>query len=558
MNYEEKKGRLNIKVMLLLFALIPMIASIVVLTIINIIKTSENLEEQTRVSLETASNGLKLYYEYDYKAGNDPVYETTYVDSFKDQGIELTLFKGDVRFVTSILDANGKRIEGTKANADIWASAQLGKDYYSDDVKINNKDYYVYYLPMYDIDKTVVGMAFAGITCDNVKAEKTASVTRALLSALVLLLVFVPLSLFLSLKVANPLRGVAENVGLISEGDLKEKEKLTSNITETVLLIDASGELQERLRLSIEKVNQKTIELKAIAEKVANLSDTSSNETEDISKTMEEVAIGATSLAMNVQQMAQQIVLMGKDIADIKESTGLLSASADNMSRVSVNAADNVSLVADSSNQSVEKVVQINDQIALTNEAVKRIDQALELITSISGQTNLLALNASIEAARAGEAGRGFAVVAGEINNLSTQSAQSARTIANIVREIKDQSERTVQISGEVTAAIRKEQEIVNETKKRFGELNQEIEKSTSIVSGIVEKIDKLNSAKDGITYNVENLTTISDKNAAANEQVSASLSTLAMSIGEISKLGQTVNEDSVELGEDVSFFKIS
>ena len=38
----------------------------------------------------------------------------------------------------------------------------------------------------------------------------------------------------------------------------------------------------------------------------------------------------------------------------------------------------------------------------------------------------MLALNASIEAARAGEAGRGFAVVANEINNLATDSRETA------------------------------------------------------------------------------------------------------------------------------------
>ena len=75
-------------------------------------------------------------------------------------------------------------------------------------------------------------------------------------------------------------------------------------------------------------------------------------------------------------------------------------------------------------------------QIHTTNESVKKIREATELITSIASQTNLLSLNASIEAARAGSAGDGFAVVAKEVGKLSGRSSVVNKEIEEIVQNI--------------------------------------------------------------------------------------------------------------------------
>jgi methyl-accepting chemotaxis protein len=67
---------------------------------------------------------------------------------------------------------------------------------------------------------------------------------------------------------------------------------------------------------------------------------------------------------------------------------------------------------------------------------IKKIQNFLSDIDSISKQTNLLALNASIEAARAGEAGRGFAVVADEVRALSTRTDQFNRRIRGEIEAV--------------------------------------------------------------------------------------------------------------------------
>ena len=72
---------------------------------------------------------------------------------------------------------------------------------------------------------------------------------------------------------------------------------------------------------------------------------------------------------------------------------------------------------------------------------ISNTGEILSFINDVAANSNLLGLNAAIEAARAGEQGRGFAVVAEEIRKMAVNSGESVKRIQDILGTIKGESE---------------------------------------------------------------------------------------------------------------------
>ncbi len=72
-----------------------------------------------------------------------------------------TIYQGDTRIATSLKDAGGNRIVGTKADPTIY-SAILNGQSIDEQVTINNVPYYVYYTPVKDGSGKIIGMIGVG------------------------------------------------------------------------------------------------------------------------------------------------------------------------------------------------------------------------------------------------------------------------------------------------------------------------------------------------------------------------------------------------------------
>lgn len=553
-----KGKRIDFLRVIMLIGSVPLLSAIIILTIYAAMKMENELETSTYARLRACAISVQKYFEWDIREEilekDDVSYE--FIDSLQKNEIELTFFEGDTRFITSIKDKSGNRVEGTKASEEVWNIVKTGKDYQSDGIDISGVKYYVYYTPVCTDDGKVIGMAFAGEKEAIVNDAKNNLIISFVKIALVLTVVYLIILIWLARVIRKPLAKTAADIENIANGNISNEISGSSKIAETDKLITASRILKEKLNDIVSGVNEHVLNLQQDTASLKERADFCNDGSKQISQAMEELSVTAVTLAENVQDVNAKSLEMGNAITDIDGDVQILSDNSNHMDKANEDAAKSIETVLDSSNQSSAIVEKITNQIEETNQAISSINEAVDLIMDITGQTSLLSLNASIEAARAGQAGRGFAVVADEIKKLSEQSAQGADAIKQVADNIFEKSNESVALVNEVKELIGKEQEDISMTKESFEILSKTINDNLVAVSRISEKTKQLDTIKQAIIGNINDLSAISEENAASNQEVSANITNIAESIDEMNAATGHVNNISEELAQLMEYFK--
>ena len=551
----KKMGYLQV---ILMIGCIPMLATMVALTVYASGKMKDELVDSTYLRLKACATSVEQYFTWDIREDilekDDISYQ--FIDSLQDEHIEQTLFMEDERFITSIVDKDGNRAEGTKADPQIWETVRAGNDYETDGVEIKGEEYYVYYMPVCSDDGEILGMAFAGER-ESIVQDAISDMLRSLvLRSVCLNVLFIAVMVYLSFKIRKPLLTTAEYIDQIANGNLSGNLEVKSVIREVTTLIRASVSMRDKLNSIVTEVDGHAAQLDSSMELLNTLASASSKGTNQIRQAVDELAATAASLAENVQTVNSRMLEMGDNVNAIHSETVTLNENSNKMDRANRNASESMNLVLESSHTSSDIITEMIVQVKATNEAIASISKAVELISDITAQTNLLSLNASIEAARAGQAGKGFAVVATEIKQLAEQSSQSADTIKKIADDILEKSNKSVELTERMRALAEKEQADIGGAKNGFDALSQIIEANVTTAGIIAEKTKNLEELKQTIINSITELSAISEENAASNEEVTANVSDIAEAVNKISDDTGTIKKVSTDLEELMQYFK--
>lgn len=556
-----RKSNFTLLKMLLMFGLIPLIATVVCFFILTYFNVSKLVQKNVRTEISLCNKEFNNYVsgaygdtlgteEWSRWKSND------LVDGFVDEGIYMAIYYGDTSLISSVKNENGSRMEGEKASQEVIASVlRGGKHYYDTKEEIGGKEYYVDYRPIRNGTGKTVGMTFIGKDVSVVKKDITRIILRVMICGLALIIVFSVVIILVARTVKKPFADMANALEICAEGRVSEKFSVHSIVRENQNMIQSLGQFQESLNGTVNEVKNATQIIGDNVHSVNTLSEDTQTAANHISSAVEELAQGAQSMAESVQDVNLKVSDMGEYVADIEGNVERLSSSADEMNTINTNASQSMGQVLTSFKDTIDAVNSITDQILRTNDSIEKVNEAVELIISIASQTKLLSLNASIEAARAGESGKGFAVVAKSIGELSLKSNEGATSIQQIAKEVLANSEESVKLARNIRNVIEESQADIEKTSKEFGALNEAIEANVQAIQEVRENTRKLAEIKEAIVSNVSDLSAISEENAASSEEVSASIESVSENVNEISREMSQVEELSDHLAETVSFF---
>lgn len=537
---KEKKG-LRLALKLSLTVIVPIILITVAGIVLSAVKQSDLSESLVEREVSGIARSVRQIYE-ELEQGSEFVmdgdtlskgsqklsgdYEL--IDKLKkEQDVELSLFYGDVRILTTLTDDTGKREINTKLSSQVYEKLQKGEDYFASDIELFGKPYSGYYVPLYQPGtKDIVGSIFCGRSQTQVNdglRGTVLSMAGVMIGIFAIAFIFV---LVMVRRIVKSLDGAVNNLGSVAKGILNFEMK-----AEILERGDEVGDMARAIQILVQSLHEIVANITQSSQSLGKFSDQFSESFEGISDSIssvntavEEIAGGATSQASETMNANQKVAEMGQALEETSANVETLNSSSEKMKEYNQTAGNNLEELNVISEKTKESVIAVQKQTNLTNESAQQIREATELITDIADQTNLLSLNASIEAARAGENGKGFAVVADEIRNLSEQSRQSAERIVEIVTDLLGNSDTSVRTMNEVVQNIEVQNDKLSETGHMFDSLDAEINEVAAAITQIRQQTAALNKQKEMVTGIVDSLAAIAEENAASTEETSASM----------------------------------
>ncbi|MCW4015387.1 MAG: methyl-accepting chemotaxis protein [Candidatus Bathyarchaeota archaeon] len=336
-----------------------------------------------------------------------------------------------------------------------------------------------------------------------------------------------------------------------------------ADITELKGMLESTQGLVEVSTSVANNIEGLSGEVLKTAESIGAMGAQSSQASERLSNTMEQVMAasqnvsdGAQSLSKLAQETAKNVQLLMDKMTNVNTNTVEVNKIVNESNKVAQVASESGKEALKSLGAIKDASNDVGKTIGEVNASVKDVAGLADDISQIAGQINMLALNAAIEAARAGEAGRGFAVVADAVKQLAGQAGTAAKTSVESIDTITKAGERAGSMSKSADQAAIEGNVNVNEAVNGSQQVASSMQKILGVTQNLETAVQESVRYLEEVGGVIEQVASFSEESASASEQTAASIEEQTAATEEVAVAATKVQEEVrkvIELAQKIA-----